>query len=206
MARFIAFVLMAMVPTALAAGQAGGKEEVVLKVEGKLTKMDPRDKKTNSGSQVHMVNMKAGYLYTIDMVSNQLDSFLRLEDKDGKQLDEDDDSGGMLNARLLFNCSKDGDYKVICTALGDEGGGAYNLTVKKSLSTVKTKTAHDILIGKPAPNFKGDFGINGGAVQLSELKGRVVLLQFWDARLDSCLEQDVQRRWPRNTGCHVLQP
>ena len=71
MARLVAFILVAMVPAAMAAGQAGGKEEVVLKVEGKLTKMDPRDKKTNSGSQVHIVKMKAGYLYTIDMVSNQ---------------------------------------------------------------------------------------------------------------------------------------
>ena len=60
----------------------------------------------------------------------------------------------MLNARMLFNCTQDGDYKVICTALGDEGGGAYNLTVKKGLSTVKTTTAHDILMGKPSPTSR----------------------------------------------------
>jgi peroxiredoxin len=188
MLRHCTFVLSMLLPASLAAGQAGGgKEEIVTKVQGKLSPSDPKDKKTNSASQTHNINMKAGYLYTIDMVSNEFDSFLRLEDSKGKQLDEDDDSGGNLNARMIFNCSIDGDYKVICTALGAEGGGNYSLTVKKAVSTVKTTTAHDLLIGKAAPDFKGDFALNGKPVRLSALKGKVVLLQFWDARSDACI-------------------
>jgi cytochrome oxidase Cu insertion factor (SCO1/SenC/PrrC family) len=187
MYRYCAFAIVALLPAALGADQAGGKEEIVTKIQGKLTKDDPKDKKTNSASQAHIVNMKAGYQYTIDMVSNELDSYLRLEDNKGKQLDEDDDSGGNLNARIVFNCPADGDYKVICTALGAEGGGNYALTVKKSASTVKTSTAHDVLLGKAAPDFKGDFALNGQVVRLSALKGKVVLVQFWDARSDACV-------------------
>jgi len=199
MARCFAFVLVAMVPLAAGAGQAGGgKEEIVTKVEGKLTKDDPRDKKTNSASQVHVVNMKAGFVYTIDMVSNELDSYLRLEDKDGKQLDEDDDSGGGLNARMVFNCTKDSDYKVICTCLGQRDGN-YTLTIKKAVSTVKNITAHDLLIGKAAPDFQGDFALNGKAVRLSDLKGKVVLVQFMDARSDACVATIARLRdWNRD--------
>jgi len=158
------------------------------KLEGRLTTEDPKDKKiNNSPSQTYLVEMKAGNAYTIDMISNELDSYLRLEDKEGKQLDEDDDSGGQLNARMVFNCTKDDNYKIICTCLANERGGNYTLTIKKSVSTVKNVTAHDVLIGKPAPDFEGDFALNGQPVKLSALKGKVVLVQFWDARSDACV-------------------
>src|SRR5579862_2909602 len=187
MARYGVTMLAALLLLPAAGAGQAGKEEIVSKLDGKLTQDDPKDKKTNSASQVHVVNMKAGFVYTIHMVSKDLDSYLRLEDKDGKQLDEDDDSGGMLNARMIFNCTKDGDYKVICTALGPEGKGNYSLTVKKSISTVKNITAHDALVGKPAPELEADFAINGNVVHLADLKGKVVLLQFFDPRSDACV-------------------
>lgn len=53
--------------------------------------------------------MKAGKVYTIDMVSKDFDSYLRLFDPKGNQLEEDDDSGGDLNSRIVFNCTQDGE-------------------------------------------------------------------------------------------------
>ena len=35
------------------------------------------------------------------------------------------------------------------------------------------------LIGKPAPDFEGDFAVNGKPGKLSDLKGKVVLVDFW---------------------------
>jgi hypothetical protein len=35
------------------------------------------------------------------------------------------------------------------------------------------------LVGKPAPDLQGDFAVNGKPVHLSDLKGKVVLLDFW---------------------------
>jgi thiol-disulfide isomerase/thioredoxin len=38
------------------------------------------------------------------------------------------------------------------------------------------------MVGKPAPDFRADFAINGEPGKLSDLKGKNVLLYFWDIR------------------------
>jgi thiol-disulfide isomerase/thioredoxin len=43
----------------------------------------------------------------------------------------------------------------------------------------KKKNPHTDLIDKPAPEIAGDFAIHGKALRLADLKGRVVLLDFW---------------------------
>src|SRR5262249_43970302 len=58
---------------------AGGK--VVLKKDGKLQLTDPKDKLLpGSHHQIFDFKMTAGSTYTIDLESNDFDSFLRLED------------------------------------------------------------------------------------------------------------------------------
>src|SRR5205085_10684083 len=50
----------------------------------------------------------------------------------------------------------------------------------------KSTSAHTTLIDKAAPDVQGDFAVNGQAVKLSDLKGKVVLLDFWDVRSPAC--------------------
>ena len=127
MARFSAFVMLAVVPLTLALGgaQAGGKQKDNIKIEGKLTKDDPADKRRGGASQVHTVTMKAGKTYTIDIGSADFDTFLRLMDGQFRKLAEDDDSGGGVNgtdSRIVFTPKADGEYHIVATTFSGELG------------------------------------------------------------------------------------
>jgi hypothetical protein len=97
-----------------------GKDGIT--VEAILSKDDPFDKVGKKHCKTYDVKMKAGKTYVIDMISKQLDSYLRLEDAAGKKLAQDDDSGGDNNARIRFKAPSEGVYRVYATSFGLETG------------------------------------------------------------------------------------
>ncbi len=105
------------------------KNKVISRIEEKLTSDDPVDKNLERRCKVHTVNLAASQTYTIDLVSKQFDAYLRLEDTEGKQLAEDDDGGGHLNARIVFQTANEGAYRIIATSFDGAGTGPYTLTV-----------------------------------------------------------------------------
>jgi tetratricopeptide (TPR) repeat protein len=104
-----------------------------LNINGVLNLNDPLDivngKPNKARCKVYNVQLKAGQKYQIDLVSNQFDAFLRIENNRGIQLAFDDDSGGNLNARLIFAPPADGVYRVIATHF-DNRLGAFNLIIR----------------------------------------------------------------------------
>jgi tetratricopeptide (TPR) repeat protein len=84
-------------------------------------------------SLAYQVKLAAGKAYVIDMVSpdqQALDPYLFLHDAAGKKLAEDDDSGGGLNARIVFRAEQDGTYRIQATSF-NAGRGAFTLTVRE---------------------------------------------------------------------------
>jgi thiol-disulfide isomerase/thioredoxin len=188
MTRSFAIALLAF--TAIVAGwsHAGVEKGKDFIVKGKLTKDDNKDAQRGGPAQLHKIGLKKGTVYTIDMVSTEMDSYLRLLDPKGKQLDEDDDSGGNLNSRIVFNCNADGEYQLVTTTFSADQMGSYTLTVKTSGAAQKPTSAHTTMIGKAAPDLKADFAINAKASKLSDLKGKNVLLYFFDPRSSACMD------------------
>lgn len=102
-----------------------------INVEAILSKDDPLDSaRKKSHCRLYDVKMTKGNTYVIDMISKQFDSYLRLEDSAGKQVAQDDDSGGGNNARIRFKTPSDGVYRVVATSF-DTATGLFMLKVRE---------------------------------------------------------------------------
>jgi hypothetical protein len=98
-------------------------------VKGKLADTDPKDaSREEMYCKIYSVKLEAGKTYQIDCTSDW-DNWLRIEDAKGKQLAEDDDSGGGTNAQIIFECKTAGEYRVIVTSYNAGDTGDFTVTV-----------------------------------------------------------------------------
>ncbi len=113
---------------------------VVLDAASRLEPEDGRDRlRRESPHKVYKVELLAGTTYVMDLQSADFDAYLRLEDKDGTPVAEDDDGGGDRNARIRFTPTRTGEYRVIATTFRG-GSGVYNLHVEKITGPRATNT------------------------------------------------------------------
>ena len=89
-----------------------------LTIDGKLSKADPPLASLGKvPHQVFLVKLEAGQPYVLTLRSDDFDAFLIVEDAKGKKLSEDDDSGGLLDARLGFQPKANGVYRILTASL-----------------------------------------------------------------------------------------
>lgn len=73
---------------------------------------------------------REGERVRIRMISSQLDSYLILLAPDGRSLIQDDDSGGNLNAQIVYTLPVDGRYTVYANAYSSVQGGEYRIQLQ----------------------------------------------------------------------------
>jgi hypothetical protein len=112
---------------------AGLSEKPLLQESGQWTAQDPVYKERGSGYKDYKINLKAGKLYVIDLVKGGLgpDPYLYLESPTGMVVARDDDSGGDLNARIIYAPPQDSEFRIIATTLNKATGG-FTLTVRQA--------------------------------------------------------------------------
>jgi hypothetical protein len=118
----------------LQAEVAADTGRLVLEKNGELRLTDPPDTELKkSPCQVHEIELAASKRYAIALdraAAAKFDPFLRLEDAAGKELARDDDSGGDLNAFLVYIPAQTARYRIIVTSFDGTAGG-YALTVRE---------------------------------------------------------------------------
>ncbi len=111
-------------------------------INNDLTEQDPKDPKLGNPAKQYTVKLLKDRTYILDLVTKDFDAYLRLLDKAGNQLAEDDDSGGDLNSRIIQSIDKDGDYQIVATSF-DGQVGKFNLKVREFILKAEAK-ARDV--------------------------------------------------------------
>jgi len=108
-------------------------EKPLLQESGKWTGQDPIYKQGGAHYKDYKIELKGGRLYIIDLVKGgpNLDPYLYLEGPTGMVVAQDDDSGGDLNARIIYSPPQDGEFRIIATTLG-KSTGDFTLTVRQA--------------------------------------------------------------------------
>jgi hypothetical protein len=110
------------------------KGKMIFESKGRIVEGDAKVK-TQSGvllAKRFEVRLQGGKSYRLTMDSQELDSFLVLQDKTGKELAFDDDSGGNLNSLLVFTPSGDDNYTVFAASF--KGTGSFVLNVVETIA------------------------------------------------------------------------
>jgi serine protease Do len=116
---------------------------------------------------------------------------LRLLDKAGRQLAEDDDGGGDLNARIIHSIDKDGDYQIVVTSF-DGQVGKFSLKVREFILKGEAKPR---AVGKDGltitdqinQNNVSDIGKLGKLYSVQLKKGQTYRIDLESGDFDSYL-------------------
>jgi len=104
-------------------------------VSGKLTNQSSILPADNSFFDLYSFEGKAGQRITIEMKSQEIDSYLILLGPNQRQIAQDDDGAGNNNARITVSLPADGTYTLLANSNEARQSGAYTLELKATAPT-----------------------------------------------------------------------
>lgn len=162
-----------------------------IEINNELTANDGNDPKLNQPAKKYTVKFDKDKTYIIDLVSKDFDAYLRLLDKNGKALTEDDDGGGDLNARIIYSPTETGDHQIVASTF-DGQVGKFSLKVRAFALKGEAK-ARDV--GKDGlsitdninQNNVSDVGKLGKLYSVTLKKGETYTIDLESPTMDSYL-------------------
>lgn len=162
-----------------------------IEISGELAGTDANDPKLNQPAKKFTVKLHKDKTYIIDLVSKDFDAFLRLLDKNGKELAEDDDGGGDLNARVIYSPTESADHEIVAATF-DGQVGKFSLKVREFKLKAEAKPRE---VGKDGVNVTNninqqdvsDIGKLGKLFSVSLKKGQTYTIDLQSGDLDSYL-------------------
>jgi hypothetical protein len=117
---------------------AGGP--IVKTIDGMIAKSDPFDiERDKCFRHVHEFKMHAGKTYTLDLMSEDFDSYLRIENDEKGKLAEDDDGAGNMNSRIVYTPTANGAIRIVVTTCDPGQFGAYRLQIRETDAKTESK-------------------------------------------------------------------
>jgi hypothetical protein len=109
-----------------------GKTEAFKPVDinEELNANDPADPKLDKPAKRYTIKLQKDKAYIIDLTTKDFDAYLRLLNKKGDELAEDDDGGGDLNSRIIYSAKANEDHQIVVTTF-DGQVGKFNLKVRE---------------------------------------------------------------------------
>lgn len=97
-------------------------------IQGSLRREDNVLPVDNSFFDIYTFEARAGQQVTIEMSSNEIDSYLILLDTTGQELAQDDDGGQNRNARIQVTLPENGTYTLLANSAQEQEFGNYLLS------------------------------------------------------------------------------
>jgi len=120
-------------------GRVKGVIQVGQTVRGQLTAGDPLLRTDSSYYQRWVLPLEAGRTVTVDLASDDFDSYLLVTRGRGQKLVENDDGGGGCNARVAYTATDDHPVRLVVNSAGKLQTGRFTLRVADGAQPVEPK-------------------------------------------------------------------
>ncbi|MBP0000280.1 MAG: trypsin-like peptidase domain-containing protein [Cyanobacteria bacterium SID2] len=125
-------------------------------ISGQLANGDDILPVDNSYFDAYRFEGQAGEMVSIDMISQDLDSYLILLDPNGEDIAQDDDGGGQQNARIRVRLPESGTYLLLANSYSGGESGNYRLTLRSNTGGVESGVQSGSILNERGELRMGD--------------------------------------------------